>query len=100
MEENTYLNVDEAAKFLRISKSTLYKYTHLRKIHFRKHGNKLIFEKQELIKWSLGNRVAPQTNYRHSNQYDIIKQKNVDQKTDVSSLKIERNRRPLSNGKE
>lgn len=48
------LTVEEAADFLNISKSTLYKLTHKRAIPFSKpNGKKLYFEKAKLAAWML-----------------------------------------------
>lgn len=46
------LNLEEAATFLGIAKSTLYKMTHLDQIPYFKPSGKLIFfEKKTLIEW-------------------------------------------------
>ena len=46
------LNLEEAATFLGIAKSTLYKMTHLDQIPYFKPSGKLIFfEKKALIEW-------------------------------------------------
>ena len=46
------LNLEEAATFLGIAKSTLYKMTHLDQIPYFKPSRKLIFfEKKTLIEW-------------------------------------------------
>lgn len=45
-----YLNTTEAAGILGISKSTLYKLTHEKKLRYYKPGGKLVlFKKQDLI---------------------------------------------------
>ena len=49
------LNLEEAASFLGIAKSTLYKMTHLNQLPYFKPAGKLIFfEKQKLIDWVRG----------------------------------------------
>ena len=49
------LNLEEAANFLGIAKSTLYKMTHLNQLPYFKPAGKLIFfEKQKLIDWVRG----------------------------------------------
>ena len=46
------LNLEEAAMFLGISKSSLYKMTHNQVIPYFKPNNKMVyFEKSELLKW-------------------------------------------------
>jgi len=51
-DQKEILNLSEAASFLRIAKSTLYKLTHKKLIPFYKPTGKLIlFKKQELVAW-------------------------------------------------
>lgn len=50
-DEETLLNVDEAADFLQEAKATLYSRTSRREIPFYKRGKKLYFKKKELIDW-------------------------------------------------
>lgn len=53
------LTLEEAATFLGISKSCLYKMTHNQVVPFYKPNNKLVyFERSELIKWIRSCRVA------------------------------------------
>ena len=53
------LTLEEAAIFLGISKSCLYKMTHNQVVPFYKPNNKLVyFERSELIKWIRSFRVA------------------------------------------
>lgn len=48
------LRINEAAEFLKVSKSYLYKLTSLQLIPFYKPSGKLIyFKKQDLIEWAL-----------------------------------------------
>ena len=52
------LNLEEAASFLGIAKSTLYKLTHENRIPFYKPAGKLIyFEKSVLLEWIRSNRI-------------------------------------------
>lgn len=52
-----FINMDQAAEYLQISKSTLYKYVSGSKIPFIKQGKKrLLFKKSELENWLLQNR--------------------------------------------
>jgi len=55
-----FLNLDEAAEFLRLSKSFLYKNTSQKTIPFRKIGKKLLFERSELQAWADAGRVSPE----------------------------------------
>ena len=51
------LTLEEAALFMGISKSTLYKMTHKHELPFYRPNGKLIyFEKSELVKWMRQNR--------------------------------------------
>ena len=51
------LTLEEAALFMGISKSSLYKMTHKHELLFYRPNGKLIyFEKSELVKWMLQNR--------------------------------------------
>jgi excisionase family DNA binding protein len=51
-----YMNIDEAATFLRMQKSTLYQYVFYRRIPYYKKGKKLTFSKSELVEWMNKNR--------------------------------------------
>ena len=54
------LTSDEAAAYLGISKSALYKLTMGRKIPFYKSAKLCYFDRQEIIDWMKANRVATQ----------------------------------------
>ena len=50
--DNEYLTINEAAEFLKISMSEIYKMTSSREIDFIKNGKRmLIFRKSDLVKW-------------------------------------------------
>ena len=52
------LTLEEAALFMGISKSSLYKMTHKHELpFFRPYGKLIYFEKAELLKWMRQNRV-------------------------------------------
>lgn len=54
------MDFESACKYLSISKSYLYKLTCKNKIPFYKpNGKKIYFEKAELNKWLLKNRITP-----------------------------------------
>jgi excisionase family DNA binding protein len=48
----TFLNVNEAAEFLRIAPKTLYGLVNQRRIPFRKAGRRLLFLESELLEWT------------------------------------------------
>ena len=48
-----YLNISEAASYLKLAKQTLYQFTSERSIPFIKKGKKLYFSKDSLEKWLL-----------------------------------------------
>jgi len=51
------LNFTEAAKYLNLSKSHLYKLTSAKEIpHFKPRGKQVFFERKELDQWLLQNR--------------------------------------------
>ena len=55
-------DLEEAASFLGIAKSTLYKMTHENRIPFYKPAGKLIyFEKSVLLDWVRSNRIMSET---------------------------------------
>jgi len=45
------LSLEEAAQYLGVSKSYMYKFTHTRKIPFHKFGRRVIFYTKELDDW-------------------------------------------------
>lgn len=57
--QKQFFNADEAAAYLGLSKSTLYKMTMSRRIPFyRPTGKLLYFRREELEQWLLANRCA------------------------------------------
>ncbi len=56
IKEDKPFSIDEASKFLDISKGTLYQFTSARKIPFHKVGKKLLFFRHELIAWIESNK--------------------------------------------
>lgn len=53
------LNLDEAAEFLKCSKSFLYKSTCAKKIPYIKLGSRVLFEEPRLVEWLSARRVEP-----------------------------------------
>ena len=59
------LNLEEAADFLGVAKSTLYKMTHLNQLPYFKPAGKLIFfEKKDLLDWVRGVKVMSEEEIR------------------------------------
>lgn len=59
------LNLEEAADFLGVAKSTLYKMTHLNQLPYFKPAGKLIFvEKKALLDWVRGVKVMSEEEIR------------------------------------
>ena len=84
------LNLEEAALFLGISKSSLYKMTHNQIIPYFKPNNKMVyFEKTELLKWLRQNPVASQAQI--SEEARAIMRNLA--KTNFLSLMYDRNRK-------
>jgi len=46
-----YMNVEDAKKFLKLSKSTLYEYVHEKKIPYVKVGDRVLFDEADLVTW-------------------------------------------------
>ena len=68
------LTSDEAAAYLGISKSALYKLTMGRKIPFYKSAKLCYFDRQEIIAWMKANRVATQEELQ-AQAKEILKKK-------------------------
>jgi|TARA_R110000751_G_scaffold290424_1_gene397054 excisionase family DNA binding protein len=57
LQQKSVLNFIEGAKFLSLSKSYLYKLTHLGKIpHYKPTGKNIYFHRSELEQWMLQNK--------------------------------------------
>ncbi len=60
--QNKPLSMQEAAEYLHVSKSYLYKLTSANRIPYYKPTGKLVyFDKKELDAWILHNRIRPQS---------------------------------------
>lgn len=55
--ENTLINVQEAAALLNLAVATVYEKTSQRVIPHYKHGKKLMFKKSELLAWVENRRI-------------------------------------------
>ena len=53
------LTVSEAADLLRLSPSTIYGLVYQRRIPYRKHGSRLLFERQSLENYSNSLEISP-----------------------------------------
>ncbi|WP_159019839.1 helix-turn-helix domain-containing protein [Algibacter sp. L3A6] len=51
IQEDELLSIDEAAKFVKLSKATLYGLVHKKEIPYSKKGKRLYFQKSELFDW-------------------------------------------------
>jgi len=60
---NAVMSVEEAANFLKLTKSTLYKKTSLNEIPYCKTGKVLVFFKQDLVEWLKAHRVSAVSEY-------------------------------------
>ena len=49
--ESEILNIEQAAELLHLTKSTIYSYTHLRKLPFIKKSGKILFRRSVLMEW-------------------------------------------------
>jgi excisionase family DNA binding protein len=47
-----FLDIKEAAEFLRVKPMTVYRWAYKKKIPSRKHGRRLVFLESELMSWS------------------------------------------------
>jgi excisionase family DNA binding protein len=76
--EKTILNLSELSVYSGISKSYLYKLTHLGKIPFSKPFGKLIFfEKKEIDNWLLSNKHSMDSDLEiQANTYATLKNSN------------------------
>lgn len=50
-DDDGFLSMDQAADYLKISKSRIYKHTMDNTIPFKKNGRRLLFKKSELSDW-------------------------------------------------
>jgi excisionase family DNA binding protein len=57
--EVLFLDLVEAAAFLRIKPATLYAWVHQKRIPHRKHGRRLVFHRLDLEQWSAKQSVLP-----------------------------------------
>ena len=76
--ENTLINIQEAAALLNLAVATLYEKTSEKTIPHYKHGKKIVFKKSELIAWVEASRVAT---VRGKRSNSLRLQMNIDKRT-------------------
>ena len=68
------LSLSEAAEFLKVSKSCVYKLTSAKKIpHFVPGGKKIYFKKSDLEDWILNSRVTPISEFENDTINYLLK---------------------------
>jgi excisionase family DNA binding protein len=73
------LNLKEAARYLDVSRSHLYKLTHTKEIpHYKPRGKQVFFERKELDRWLLQNRQKTKAEIEQS-AIDYVVAKGVKQ---------------------
>lgn len=71
------LSLIEAAKFLKASKSFIYKMTSQKLIpHYIPSGKKIFFKKSDLENWLLNNRIPPSSEVEANTEFYLLNQKN------------------------
>lgn len=55
--EVEFMDIEEASKFLKLKKSTIYQMVFKREIPFYKSTKKLLFKKNELVEWVESSKV-------------------------------------------
>ncbi len=59
IQQKEILTIEEAAEFLNLSKSCLYKMTSNKEIpHYKPRGKKIYLKREELEQWILNSRIA------------------------------------------
>ena len=69
-EDIVFLNIDQAAKIVNLSKATIYGLTHKNAIPFYKNGKRLHFLKSEILSWvKNGNKHSISDQQLKANEY-------------------------------
>jgi excisionase family DNA binding protein len=77
LSEKEILSLSEAAKFLNVSKSCIYKITSQKQIpHYIPGGKKIYFKKSDLEDWLLKNRIAPSSEFEANTECYLLTPKN------------------------
>ena len=56
-EVDDFMNIEQAANFVGLSKATIYGLTHKQKIPYFKASKRLYFEKSDLVNWITSSKV-------------------------------------------
>jgi excisionase family DNA binding protein len=57
LKMNKFLNMQETADTIKVSKATLYSYTHKRMIPYVKLGKKVVFYEKDIENWMQSRRI-------------------------------------------
>ena len=77
LSEEEILSLSEAAKFLKVSKSCVYKLTSAKKItHFVPGGKRIYFKKSDLENWILQNRISTSSEFEANTECYLLTPKN------------------------
>lgn len=74
--EVEFINIDEASKFLRLKKATIYQMVFKREIPFYKSTKKLLFKKSDLIEWVEKDKILTVKELENNLQQNINKERN------------------------
>ncbi|OMP30075.1 helix-turn-helix domain-containing protein [Mangrovimonas sp. DI 80] len=75
VDEEELLTVNEAAKLIKLSKSTIYGLVHKNEIPYCKKGKRLYFQKSELIDWIREGRRTPKEELNNRVNEYLLKRK-------------------------
>lgn len=67
-----FLNIDEAADYIKMKKSSIYQLVFQRKIPYCKRGKILLFEKAELVRWIEGKKMETFEDLAHKVNLESI----------------------------
>lgn len=70
-----FLNIDEAAEYIKMKKSSIYQLVFQRKIPYCKRGKILLFNKAELVRWIEGRKMETFEDLAHKVNLDNIIEK-------------------------
>lgn len=69
-----YMSVEELSGYIKMSKSSIYKWTSLKEIPYYKKGNNLLFNKEEIDLW-LQQYIVPTKDQLVNNVSKLLKHK-------------------------
>ena len=73
--EDIFMNIDETAKLIDLSKPTVYGLVHQNKIPFHKKGKRLYFLKSEILAWLKSGKHQTQSELEHRADTYLLKNK-------------------------